>query len=187
MGIAWFDDVDLSPDEASLRLGGLPLLGEHQAWPSCLDCSVPMLFRGQIPLALTSLVGPSDGRVLAIFECHARVHGSSCLEGAVVVTRGTCAPREAPLPNRFDVVLDALGPDEDSVQRVMEAFGDQFDSANDNHGLDDPLSAHTVLPRMQSQPPIVMMANVTDEIGHSALSMVEQLGARGRLDRKSVV
>lgn len=172
MGIAWFDDSEITPDEASLRLGGLPLLGAHQPWPTCVECDVPMLFRGQIPLALTSLVGPSDGRVLSIFECHARVDGGSCLEGTVVVTRGSCAPRSAPKIDRFDVVLDELGPDEDSVQRVIEAFLDEQESANDNH---------ITPPRTRSQPPIVMVSNVSDEIGVTALSIAEQLGARGHL------
>lgn len=172
MGIAWFDDGEITPDEASLRLGGLPLLGAQQSWPTCPDCAVPMLFRGQVPLALTSLVGPSDGRVLSIFECHARVEGGSCLEGAVVVTRGSCAQREAPPTDRFDVVLDELGPDEESVQRVIEAFLDEQESANDNH---------EAMPRTRSQPPVVMVSNVSDEIGVTALSIAEQLGARGHL------
>lgn len=174
MGIAWFDDGNLAVDDGSLRLGGLPWLGEAQAWPRCEECGIPMLFRGQIPLALTSLVGPSDGRLLSIFECHARVDGGSCLEGSVVVTRGSHVLRHPPAPDRFDVVLDALGPDEASVQRVMEAFWEQQESANDNHEVDP-------APRMRSEPPVVMMSNVTNEIGHTALSMVQQLGARGRL------
>ncbi len=184
MGIAWFDDGELVAENASLRLGGLPWIGEAQQWPTCVECGVPMLFRGQIPLALTSLVGPSDGRLLSIFECHARLrwfspttgldHGGSCLEGSVVVTRGSHILRQPPAPDRFDLVLDALGPDEGSVQRVIEAFVEQHESANDNH-------VEESRPRTRSQPPLVMMSNVTDEIGHSALSMVEQLGARGRL------
>lgn len=173
MGIAWFDDDDVSIDEAALRLGGLPLLASHQEWPRCIECQVPMLFRGQIPLALTSLVGPSDDRLLAIFECHVRVPGGSCLEGAVVVARAHSGLRQAPAADRFDVVLDTLGPDESSVQRVIEAFVDQQESANDNHEPPQPMT--------RSQPPVVMVSNVTDEMGTSALSMVEQLGARGRL------
>lgn len=184
MGIAWFDDGDLAVEDGNLRLGGLPWLGETQGWPRCVECGVPMLFRGQIPLALTSLVGPSDGRLLSIFECHAQLRwrspatglddGGSCLEGSVVVTRGSHVLRHPPAPDRFDVVLDALGPDEASVQRVMEAFWEQQESANDNHEVDPS-------PRTRSEPPVVMMSNVTNEIGHTALSMVQQLGASGRL------
>jgi len=135
-----------------------------------------MLFRGQVPLALTSLVGPSDDRWLSVFECHARAEGGACLQGAVLVSGGACVLREAPSATQFDVVLDEFGPDPGAVQRVMTAFHEAAQSANDNDEAND-----STPPWTGGALPLVILSNVPVAVGQNTLSMVEQLGGRGRL------
>lgn len=117
MGIAWLD-ADASPpmDAPVLRTGGLPLLGENQPWPECARCEVPMLFRAQIPLGITSLAAPDDDRLLLVFECHAETEHGPCDAGTILLSTGIRGPRAAPVLRQFDVVIDDLGPD---VQRVL--------------------------------------------------------------------
>jgi hypothetical protein len=116
MGIAWLD-ADASPpmDAPVLRTGGLPLLGKAQEWPECARCEVPMLFRAQIPLGITSLASPADDRLMLVFECHAETEYGPCDAGTVLLSTGDRGPREAPLLRQFDVVIDHLGEDPQSA------------------------------------------------------------------------
>ncbi|MBK8171659.1 MAG: hypothetical protein IPK60_15105 [Sandaracinaceae bacterium] len=125
MGIAWLD-ADASPpmDAPVLRTGGLPLLGKAQEWPECARCEVPMLFRAQIPLGITSLASPADDRLMLVFECHAETEYGPCDAGTVLLSTGDRGPREAPLLRQFDVVIDHLGEDPQRVLQLCAALGD---------------------------------------------------------------
>ena len=120
MGIAWFDDDAPPEDEAELRTGGRPLLEPNQAWPVCPQCSLPMLFRAQVPLAMTSLVPFSDDRLASLFECHAVVDGDVCTGSAVLVSSGTRELRDPPEATLFDVWLRA-GTDAVRLARILTA------------------------------------------------------------------
>lgn len=99
VGIAWFDEQPPPMDEVTLRSGGLPLMGPATSWPSCTTCGVPMLFRAQLPLAISGLARHDDDRVVLVFECHAWANGQPCAQGKVVVARGEVAPRLPPSLN----------------------------------------------------------------------------------------
>jgi len=121
MGIAWFDDAPPPPEEPTLRTGGPALLPAGLPWPECPRCGVPMLFRAQIPLVLTSLVAFDDDRLLGVFECHAVAGGTPCDGARAVLVGGDLAPRPAPDARALDVVLTAMGPDPAAVRRVLTA------------------------------------------------------------------
>lgn len=96
MGIAWCDGAAGQMEAVELRSGGLPLVPDGEPWPACPRCAAPMLFRAQIPLAMTTVVGPGDERVLSLFECHAG-RGSKACDGALaLVATGACSPRPPP-------------------------------------------------------------------------------------------
>jgi len=124
MGIAWFDDDPPPMEVAALRTGGLPLLTDDEPWPSCPQCEVPMLFRAQVPLALTSLVACDDERLILLFECHHTTERGPCDVGSVVVTRGAVAPKPAPSATTFDVAITALGPRPFGVLEIASQIGD---------------------------------------------------------------
>lgn len=96
MGLAWFDGESVPLEAVELRSGGLPLLPAGTAWPACARCATPMLFRAQVPLALTTIVGPLDERTLLLFECHAEHDGAPCGGMLALVTSGEGTPREPP-------------------------------------------------------------------------------------------
>ena len=58
MGIAWCDGAAVKMEAVELRSGGLPLVPDDEPWPACPRCAAPMLFRAQIPLAMTTVVSP---------------------------------------------------------------------------------------------------------------------------------
>lgn len=97
MGIAWFDEQPPPMDEVTLRAGGLPLMGPTTSWPACRTCDAPMIFRAQLPLAISGLVRHDDDRVVLVFECHQWTGREPCAQGAVVVSRGQVTPRRPPL------------------------------------------------------------------------------------------
>lgn len=125
MGIAWLD-AEASPpmDAPVLRTGGLPLLGPNQAWPECARCEVPMLFRAQIPLAITSLAAPDDDRLLLVFECHAETEFGPCDAGALLFSTGNRGPRQAPELRQFDMVIEDMGGDAKRVLELVSALSD---------------------------------------------------------------
>lgn len=96
VGIAWFDERPPPMSEVTLRTGGLPLMGPATPWPTCGSCGLPMVFRAQLPLAVSGLVGFDDDRCVLVFECHQGSHGTPCTEGAVLVAGGDVVPREPP-------------------------------------------------------------------------------------------
>jgi hypothetical protein len=83
-------------EDITLRTGGLPLMDEATPWPICERCARHMLFRAQLPLAVSGLAAHDDDRVLLVFECHGQVDGLFCDGGAVHLVRGTLAPRHPP-------------------------------------------------------------------------------------------
>ena len=105
MGIAWFDDVAPPAEDRALRVGGLPMLPQDQPWPVCPRCDLPLLFRAQVPLALTSLVAFDDDRLLLLFECHAFRQDGPCDGSAVIISSGPTVPRPPPRDELFDVWL----------------------------------------------------------------------------------
>jgi|GEM_PF-5680484 len=123
MGIAWFDGGSVAMDAVELRSGGLPLLAENDVWPSCPRCDAPLLFRAQIPLAMTSLVGPLDERMMSLFECHAETEGTHCDGTLALLTSGERAPRQPPTPVAFDVLLEDAGPNAEQVAAVVARLG----------------------------------------------------------------
>ena len=126
MGIAWVDDGATDEQELDLRWGGRPLLPQSQPWPTCPDAGTPMLFRGQIPLALTSLASPLDDRMLAVFECHHHVaerSTSPCHHGAVLILPGSgLALRDPPRVASYDVVLSDPGDQPQALQQTLSAL-----------------------------------------------------------------
>ena len=123
MGIAWFDGGSVAMDAVELRSGGLPLLAENDLWPSCPRCDAPLLFRAQIPLAMTSLVGPLDERMMSLFECHAETEGAQCDGTLALLASGERAPRQPPTPLAFDVLLEDAGPNAEQVAALVARLG----------------------------------------------------------------
>lgn len=119
MGIAWFDGDPVEMEALELRSGGLPLLTESTPWPACPRCDAPLLFRAQIPLAMTSLLSPLDERTMMLFECHAETEGTLCDGAAAVLSTGECAPRQPPAAQAFDVFLDEAGPNPEDVAGIL--------------------------------------------------------------------
>lgn len=124
MGLAWFDDDPPEMGERGLRTGGLPLLPPHEPWPECPRCGGPLLFRAQLPLALTSLTGFDDERLMLIFECHAVLEEGPCDGGTALLVDGDLAPRAAPPSRGRDVVLVGLGRSEAEVMRIVQAVSE---------------------------------------------------------------
>lgn len=124
MGVAWFDESTRSNEPSALRTGGLPCLDAGTAWPECPRCDVPMLFRAQLPLGLTSLVAPDDPRILLIFECHSRDAESACDAGAIVVSHAGSEERAAPAVSSYHVVVDSTGRDPDAVAAIATSLCD---------------------------------------------------------------
>jgi hypothetical protein len=86
-----------------------------------------MLFRAQIPLALTSLVPAVDKRLLVIFECHAGYLGMPCNSGAIVIAGEDAVARESARCGRYGVILRDSGPTPDQVAQVVLSLGDRDD------------------------------------------------------------
>ena len=122
MGIAWFDDEAPPEGEAELRTGGRPLLAVDQEWPLCPVCSQPMLFRAQVPLAMTSLVPYTDDRLVSLFECHAVTEDGPCTGAVALVSTGERVLRDPPEAVLFDVWLRAGDPNALGLARVLEAY-----------------------------------------------------------------
>lgn len=132
MGIAWFDEAPPPMEEPALRTGGAPLLPEGEAWPTCPRCEMPMLFRAQLPLALTGLVGFDDDRLVSVFECHARLDAEPCEEGAVIVrSAAQLKPRMAPDTQGFTIVLHELGSRPGPVLRTVASIADAEQTIDD--------------------------------------------------------
>lgn len=165
MGIAWFDADQVSEDSPALRTGGLPLLEAGQRWPSCPRCDMPMLFRAQVPLALTSLVPSSDTRLLLVFECHAYLEGRACDEGTVLVsdaaTGEPCAP---PAQVSFDLVLEGLGSNPDAVLRMAGSLMDPPERLSPDVAL-----------------PLTILQAVSRTLGEQAATMLREDGAQAAL------
>jgi hypothetical protein len=123
VGIAWFDERPPPMEEVTLRTGGLPLMQADTPWPTCPLCARAMLFRAQLPLAVSGLVGFDDGRVVLVFECHDRLEGERCSEGAVVFAEGHLEPREPPTSDAYRVTVTHLGDDPDRVHRLVDRIG----------------------------------------------------------------
>lgn len=125
MGIAWMDDDPGAEAEPDLRFGGNPLLQESVAWPSCPSHGTPMLFRCQVPLALTALVQFDDPRIVSIFECqNPEPRGPSRCGGgcALLVDGNDLALRRPPQTVSFDVVLESFGTNPESVHQTLRAL-----------------------------------------------------------------
>jgi len=150
-------------EAAALRTGGLPLLTADQAWPECPSCSVPMLFRGQVPLSLTGLVPFDDSRVLLIFECHAQPSGVTCLEGQALILRGEMGLVEPPAVTTFDVWLDGVGDHPEEALRLASALA----------ATDIPRRAEDVL-----ETPFAVMEACPGYIAHEAVRALRYVGAR---------
>lgn len=162
MGLAWFDeDTDpLAP--SSLHTGGLPQLGDHP-WPECPRCGVPMLFRAQLPLGVTSLVGPDDDRLVLVFECHAQDRAGVCGAGEVIVTTTDATPATPPAVRTFNVVVESTRDDGMSVRSIARTLGEDGEDGGDD--LDElPIPGPVLL----SQP---------ESIATQAKSLLEAAGA----------
>jgi len=126
MGIAWFDDDRVIMGDPELRTGGFPLMAANVAWPECPHCAVPMLFRAQIPLHVTSLVHAEDESLLAIYECHAEVDGHRCLEGRVEwVDAANATLLKPPAPRSCDVWVNDLGPNPERVTSLIRILTEE--------------------------------------------------------------
>jgi hypothetical protein len=176
MGIAWLDDDPPPMAEPALRIGGMPLLSSEQLWPNCPRCGLPMLFRAQIPLALTSLVSPYDDRLLLFFECHAHIHSTPCNGGALIITKGVASPREAPVCQYYGVHLFSFGDFSEHVARVIEALQDD----PDENELEGAMSSHirrSANEKERFKTPLLVLNNVPSSIGFQALHTLSELGA----------
>ena len=80
-----------------------------------------MLFRAQVPLALTSLVSFADSRVLSVFECHATHDTGPCDGAAAYLLADPLELREAPRSATRDVILTETGSHPDRVGRIVDA------------------------------------------------------------------
>ncbi|MEM9194409.1 MAG: hypothetical protein AAGF12_34850 [Myxococcota bacterium] len=155
MGVAWFDDEPPEMPEIELRTGGLPLLPEGVAWPTCARCELPMLFRAQVPLNITPIASYDDPRVLLIFECYAS-GDTACDSGQAVVVSGGLEPRPAPPPSAFDLMLHDRGPNPSAVDALVFAIAD--------------CPASTL--------PSVIMQNAPSSIVSEAVRAIEEAGGR---------
>ena len=166
MGIAWFDGGSVAMESVELRSGGLPLLAETDLWPACPRCDAPLLFRAQIPLAMTSLVGPLDERTMSLFECHAETEGAHCDGTLALLASGDRAPRQPPTPLAFDVLLEDAGPNAEQVAAVVARLGgDDF----------------AQLPLQQQQPLMkqqTLARGIPATMAEQTMRILEESGAR---------
>lgn len=147
--------------DRALRTGGLPLLPSGAAWPTCGRCGMPMLFRAQVPLAVTSLVGVDDPRLLAVFECYAEGEHGPCDGGAVlVVDQEDVEIAEAPAPEAHDVVLLDLGRSPSRVWEVIENL-----VSDSRESVDD-----------LAPPPVTLVPASPLSIAEQVVSVVEEVG-----------
>jgi len=125
-----------------------------------------MLFRAQIPLALTSLVDVDDDRLLLVFECHAHGEdGGPCDGGDVVVARRPYGLADAPPAQAHDVVLTDLGANPDAVWKVVEQL-----FVGDEVRFDD-----------LAPPPVTIVPTSPSSIAEQAIAMVRDAGGRAEL------
>lgn len=124
VGIAWFDDECPPLEELAIRTGGLPLLPEETEWPRCPHHDTPMLFRAQIPLALTNLVPFNDPRVLQVFECHAQMDAEVCDVGAALIVKEPLGVRQPPPTSSYDVLLLHPGARKEEVYALVSRLSD---------------------------------------------------------------
>jgi len=124
-----------------------------------------MLFRAQIPLALTSLVDVDDDRLLLVFECHARSEHGRCDGGEVLVVRTPLELAEAPPASAYDVVLTDLGERPEQVWNVVEQL-----FVGDAAGFED-----------LAPPPVVILPTSPGSIAEQALAMVREAGGKAEL------
>jgi len=176
MGIAWFDDDPPPMEEPTLRIGGIPLLTSEQLWPICPRCGLPMLFRAQVPMALTSLVSPFDDRLLLFFECHANLGRKPCDSGILVVANGNITPRTAPKCHNFDVVLVSFGADPMRVVKVVDSLRGCFDD-DDSERVTSLFTRKTASAGSRYKTPTVVLNNVPSSIGFQAKHTLSELGA----------
>lgn len=176
MGIAWFDDEPPPMEEPTLRIGGIPLLASDQTWPICSRCGLPMLFRAQVPMALTSLVSPFDDRLLLFFECHANFGRKPCDSGTLVFASGVVAPRTAPECHSFDVVLISYGTDFKRVSEVIDSLRGCSDE-DDSGRLTSLFPRKAAASGDRSKTPTVVLNNVPSSIGFQAIHTLSELGA----------
>lgn len=121
-----------------------------------------MLFRAQVPLALTSLVPSRDTRLLLVFECHARLEGRACNEGTVLVSDAAAGKPCTPPPlESFDLVVEALGSHPEAVLRMAGSLMDPPESLSDDVEL-----------------PLTILQGVTRTLGEQAANMLREDGAR---------
>jgi hypothetical protein len=185
MGIAWLDDDPPPMAEPALRVGGVPLLSSEQTWPNCPRCGLPMLFRAQIPLALTSLVSPYDERLLLFFECHSNVRRTACNGGALVITKGVGSPREAPECQYYGVHLFSFGDFSEQVARVVDALKedadqDEWEEVADENEWEEVMHSHirrSTNGDERFKTPLVVLNNVPSSIGFQAVHTLSELGA----------
>jgi hypothetical protein len=112
-----------------------------------------MLFRAQIPMALTSLVPAADKRLLLIFECHAGYLGTPCNSGTVVITGDETAPRTSAICTSFGVVLRDLGPVPEQVTQVVRSLSDDDESEPpEDQDFPDPSPPVSVSTRRKLKP-----------------------------------
>ncbi len=176
MGIAWFDDEPPPMEEPTLRIGGIPLLTSDQTWPICSRCGLPMLFRAQVPMALTSLVSPFDDRLLLFFECHANLHRKPCDSGSLVVANGPVSPRTAPECHNFDVVLIGYGTNANRVAEVVKSLRGCFDEG-DSERVTSLFNHKSATSGSSYKTPTIVLNNVPSSIGHQAVHTLSELGA----------
>lgn len=176
MGIAWFDDEPPPMEEPTLRIGGIPLLTIDQAWPICSRCGLPMLFRAQVPMALTSLVSPFDDRLLHFFECHANLRQKPCDSGSLVIANGNLLPRTAPECHNFDVVLISYGNNSKRIREVVESLRGCFDE-EDSERVTSLFTRKAASRGNRYRTPTIVLNNVPSSIGNQAVHTLNELGA----------
>jgi hypothetical protein len=176
MGIAWFDDEPPPMEEPTLRIGGIPLLTADQMWPICSRCGLPMLFRAQVPLALTSLVSPFDDRLLLFFECHANLGQKPCDSGSLVVANGNLSPRTAPECHNFDVTLISYGSNANRVKEVVDSLRGSFDEG-DSERVTSLFTRKAAPSGSRYKTPTIVLNNVPSSIGYQAVHTLSELGA----------
>lgn len=176
VGLAWFDERPPPMEQVTLRVGGLPLMDRGTEWPSCVSCASPMLFRAQLPLAVSGLVGLDDDRVVLVFECHDDWRGEPCSEGVALIARGQVAPRSP--PDGFlthPVVIDPRGgiivPFEDDTPGTHRTTLPGLDS------LTGPLEGHRLLGLLGGAAPGSRDGSVVCDCGRCARTVVRLLGS----------